>query len=175
MRASWRAGESLRRLTLVGRPLFAGLVKQLTSLDIPFLSAEEVLSGPLHARCDLVLDALFGFSFRGEPKPPFDALLAALCCEPGTPPVASIDIPSGWDVEAGDVGGGGIKPDLLVSLTAPKLGVKDFAGRHHFLGGRFVPPAIATRFSLRLPAFRGSQQCVRMPPPGRADADELRR
>jgi NAD(P)H-hydrate epimerase len=45
-------------------------------------------------RYDLVVDALFGFSFRGAPRPPFDALLGALGGS-GTPPVASIDIPSG--------------------------------------------------------------------------------
>ncbi len=32
---------------------------------------------------------------------------------------------------------------MLVSLTAPKLGARFFDGRFHYLGGRFVPPAIA--------------------------------
>ena len=31
----------------------------------------------------------------------------------------------------------GLEPDVLVSLTAPKAGAKEFRGRH-FLGGRFV-------------------------------------
>lgn len=70
--------------------------------------------------------------------------------------VVSVDIPSGWDVEKGptvrDVDQKGdqqqgesgkdkvpvLVPDVLISLTAPKLGVKAFKGRH-FLGGRFVP------------------------------------
>ena len=30
------------------------------------------------------------------------------------PAIASIDIPSGWHVEEGDVNGDGIKPDMLV-------------------------------------------------------------
>lgn len=73
----------------------------------------------------------------------------------------SVDIPSGWDVEKGRVeltrtaGDGGdreeklsvseegegfkwLEPDVLVSLTAPKEGVRSFTGRH-FLGGRFIP------------------------------------
>jgi hypothetical protein len=29
--------------------------------------------------------------------------------------------------------------------------------------GRFVPPAIAAKYALRLPAFPGTAQCVRMP------------
>ena len=32
------------------------------------------------------------------------------------PPIVSVDIPSGWHVEEGDVSGGGIKPDMLVSI-----------------------------------------------------------
>jgi NAD(P)H-hydrate epimerase len=32
------------------------------------------------------------------------------------PPIVSVDIPSGWHVEEGDVNGGGIKPDMLVSI-----------------------------------------------------------
>lgn len=58
------------------------------------------------------------------------------------PPIISVDIPSGWDVEGGDVTGEGMQPDMLVSLTAPKRGTRDFKGRFHYLGGRFVPPAI---------------------------------
>jgi NAD(P)H-hydrate epimerase len=53
-------------------------------------------------------------------------------------PIVSVDIPSGWDVEAGNDAGVGLNPDVLVSLTAPKEGVRTFRGQH-FLGGRFVP------------------------------------
>lgn len=45
-----------------------------------------------------------------------------------------------WDVERGDVSGGGLRPHMLVSLTAPKLCAQQFGGSHHYLGGRFVPP-----------------------------------
>lgn len=37
-----------------------------------------------------------------------------------------------------------------------------FRGRHHFLGGRFIPPGIATKYSLTLPPYPGSEQCVRL-------------
>ena len=42
--------------------------------------------------------------------------------------------------------GTAMRPELLVSLTAPKLGAGTFNGPHHFLGGRFVPPAIAEEY-----------------------------
>ena len=40
-------------------------------------------------------------------------------------------------VEKGNVDGVGLNPDVLVSLTLPKLGSREFKGRH-FLGGRFM-------------------------------------
>ena len=55
-----------------------------------------------------------------------------------------------------------MRPELLVSLTAPKLGAKTFKGPHHFVGGRFVPPAIAEEFELVLPQYMGSDQCARV-------------
>ena len=145
----------------VDKPLFVGLKRQLVQLSVPFLSVDEVLSLPLHGRFDVILDALFGFSFSGSPRPPFDALLAALASQRPLPLLVSVDLPSGWSVEEGDVDGKGIRPDALVSLTAPKKGVRGFEGTH-FLGGRFVPPAIRERYHLHLPAYPGAAQCVRL-------------
>jgi NAD(P)H-hydrate epimerase len=51
---------------------------------------------------------------------------------------------------------------MLVSLTAPKRCARGFQGRHHYLGGRFVPPSIADKFGLRLPPYPGAAQCVRL-------------
>jgi hypothetical protein len=47
-----------------------------------------------------------------------------------------------WSVEAGDESGTGLRPHMLVSLTTPKLCARQFAGAHHYLGGRFVPPQV---------------------------------
>lgn len=52
---------------------------------------------------------LSGFSFHGSPRPPFDSVLRALKAH-DAPPVLSVDIPSGWDVEQGDVNGDGLRP-----------------------------------------------------------------
>lgn len=46
---------------------------------------------------DLVLDAMFGFGFKGDPRPPFDVILKDLS-KGGATPVVSIDVPSGWSV-----------------------------------------------------------------------------
>lgn len=93
----------------------------------------------------MILDAIFGFSFHPPARAPFDTALR-LIGESGLP-IVSVDIPSGWDVDKGpqEVKTEGdernelsaLRPQVLVSLTAPKQGAKAFQGRH-FLGGRFV-------------------------------------
>ncbi|CAM9918392.1 unnamed protein product [Discosporangium mesarthrocarpum] len=109
---------------------------------------------------DVVLDAVFGFSFSGAPRPPFDTILESL--KRSQTPVVSVDIPSGWSVDEGDVSGGGFQPQMLISLTAPKMSARFFTGPHHFLGGRFVPPGIAVKYNLQLPSYPGTEQCVRL-------------
>ena len=57
----------------------------------------------------------------GAPRPPFDDLIRRMIClhsygqtRQKPPVIVSVDIPSGWHVEEGDVDGEGIKPDMLV-------------------------------------------------------------
>ncbi len=56
----------------------------------------------------------------------------------------------------------GIQPEVLVSLTAPKLCAKLFRGKRHFLGGRFVPPDLAKKYQLDLPPYPGTEPCVEL-------------
>ena len=134
------------------------MVKQCECLDeAMFVDAESALSTEL-ARCDVVLDAIFGFSFRGEPREPFKSVLSAL--QRSGKLIVSVDIPSGWDVEKGAPPHESLEPDMLVSLTAPKRCALGFKGSHHYLGGRFVPPEITQKYDLVLPSYEGSKQCV---------------
>jgi NAD(P)H-hydrate epimerase len=55
--------------------------------------------------------------------------LQALAPAAAPPPIVAVDIPSGWDVEAGDAAGSGMRPAVLVSLTAPKLAARHFTVR----------------------------------------------
>ncbi|KAJ3129545.1 NAD(P)H-hydrate epimerase [Nowakowskiella sp. JEL0407] len=134
------------------KQLFKNLVTQCTLLNIPF---GESITEELK-QSDLVLDAIFGFSFSGNIRSPFDQIIDEL--KNTEIPIVSVDIPSGWDVEKGNPGNG-INPAMLVSLTAPKLGAKDFKG-HHYLGGRFIPPDLANKWELDLPKYPGTEQVV---------------
>lgn len=51
---------------------------------------------------------------------------------------------------------------MLISLTAPKMCAKDFKGRYHYLGGRFVPPALENKYNLNLPKYEGTDCVVKL-------------
>ncbi|RXG55849.1 NAD(P)H-hydrate epimerase [Armadillidium vulgare] len=106
-----------------------------------------------------VVDALFGFSFKPPVRPLFEPILDAL--SQTKVPVASVDIPSGWNVETGPPSdAASLNPDMLISLTAPKLCSKYFKGRFHYLGGRFVPPKLEEKYELNLPSYEAADQVV---------------
>jgi len=112
------------------------------------------------------VDALFGFSFRPpvrEDFVPFMNLMTTWATQNHVP-VVSVDIPSGWDVEKGPPTDGtlAINPETLVSLTAPKLCAKSFKGLYHFLGGRFVPAKLATKYKLDLPDYRDTECIIQL-------------
>lgn len=71
----------------------------------------------------------------------------------------SVDIPSGWDVETGPPEGG-IQPEMLISLTAPKKSAEHFKGKYHYLGGRFVPPKLEEKYGMNLPKYPGTDCCI---------------
>lgn len=139
------------------------LQTQCDNMKIPTLPPTNDLE-PLRSALrssDLILDAIFGFSFQGPIRAPFDVALS-LIAQSGLP-VVSVDIPSGWDVEKGNAEGVSVlNPDMLVSLTAPKEGVKGFKGRH-FLGGRFITKSLEEKHELNLPLYPGSDQIVELP------------
>ncbi len=139
------------------KQLFTNLRTQVAKMGIEFVqeppSAEEV-----DRSYDLVIDALFGFSFVPPVRESFAPILNSLL-QLRAAKIVAVDIPSGWNVETGPGEGGGIKPDCLISLTAPKLCAKFFEGRFHFLGGRFVPKSLESKYQLSLPSYPGTD-CV---------------
>ncbi|KFG64259.1 putative apolipoprotein A-I binding protein [Toxoplasma gondii RUB] len=137
------------------KALFENLMKQLRNHRVPV----TVEAPPDLRDFHLIVDSIFGFSFKGFVRPPFDAVLHAL--KTSNIPVLSVDIPSGWDVEKGNVTGEGLEPQYLISLTAPKLCAKHFK-KVHFVGGRFVPESMVEKYQLVLPEYPGIQGVVRI-------------
>jgi len=75
-----------------------------------------------------------GFSFSGEVREPFPAVIKAL--QETKLSVTSVDAPSSWDIENGPPSSGlgsSFMPTALVSLTAPKPLVKYFNSQIKFI------------------------------------------
>ncbi|KYQ47813.1 hypothetical protein ALC60_13158 [Trachymyrmex zeteki] len=108
----------------------------------------------------IVVDALLGFNFRPPVREPFVRIIDML--KNTSVPICSVDIPSGWDVERGPPEDGGIRPQMLISLTAPKMCASKFDGKFHYLGGRFVPKKLESQYNLNLPKYAGTDLVVRL-------------
>lgn len=111
--------------------LFVNLVAQCLDLGIPIESKLPESFDDFQ----ILVDGIFGFSFHGPAKQPFDEIIARLATS--QVPVLSIDVPSGWDVEDGDIFETNFMPTGLISLTAPKKCARSYLGVH-YLGGRYT-------------------------------------
>ena len=83
---------------------------------------------------DVVVDALFGTGFHGEPRPEAAELIARI--NAAAAPVVSVDVPSGVDASTGEIAGAAVEADLTVTFHAPKVGLVVAPGRFH--AGRLV-------------------------------------
>ena len=52
-------------------------------------------------------------------------------------------------------------PDMVISLTLPKLCLKNYKGVH-YLAGRFIPESVFKKFNLIRPIFNGRELIKRL-------------
>ena len=76
---------------------------------------------------DLIIDALFGTGFRGEPRPDAAALIERI--NAAGVPVVSVDIPSGVDASTGEVPGAAVRAQVTVTMHGRKVGLVVAPGR----------------------------------------------
>ncbi|AMD19187.1 HBR286Cp [Eremothecium sinecaudum] len=146
-------------------PFYGQLVQQLQYFKIPVLSMEDNWKCYLDENTTLcVVDAIFGFSFKPPSREPFSEILTELKKRDQAVPIVAVDIPSGWDVDNGPVHEKCIIPNLLVSLTAPKLCAQKTDPRltTHYVGGRFVPESLARKYSLEEFLYPGIDHVLRL-------------
>jgi hydroxyethylthiazole kinase-like uncharacterized protein yjeF len=78
---------------------------------------------------DVVIDALFGTGFRGEPRDDAARLISRI--NDADAPVVAVDLPSGVDASTGEVAGAVVDADVTVTMHAPKVGLVVAPGRFH--------------------------------------------
>ncbi|XP_012217398.1 NAD(P)H-hydrate epimerase [Linepithema humile] len=143
--------------------LYERLLHQCMENDIPILEnqyIEKAMDLTILHKYTIIIDALLGFSFKPPVREPFVCIINML--KNTTIPICSIDIPSGWDVENGPSEEDAIKPQMLISLTAPKMCASKFQGRFHYLGGRFVPKKLESQYNLNLPKYVGTDFVIQL-------------
>ncbi|CAG8422421.1 unnamed protein product [Penicillium salamii] len=138
--------------------LYQRLKTQLQNLSIPFIATEDFSTSLKQS--DLLVDAIFGFSFGGPLREPFPSIVSQI--ESATIPVLSVDAPSSWDIQGGppkEGPGAKFMPSALISLSAPKPCVAFYKGRH-FIGGRFLTKGLTDKYGLDLPQYQGVDQVL---------------
>lgn len=91
-------------------------------------------SAELEPEADVVIDALFGTGFRGEPRAEAAELIGRINAHGGR--VVAVDIPSGVDASTGEVPGAAVRADVTVTMHGPKVGLVVAPGR--YLAGEVV-------------------------------------
>ncbi|WP_077597338.1 NAD(P)H-hydrate epimerase, partial [Olsenella urininfantis] len=99
---------------------------QSVGVDIVVAPPRPDLEGLL-LRADVVLDAMLGTGFHGEPRAPFDIWIEALN-ESGAR-VVSVDVPSGLSAQTGLEAGACVAADLTVTMLVLKPGLLSDRGR----------------------------------------------
>jgi ADP-dependent NAD(P)H-hydrate dehydratase / NAD(P)H-hydrate epimerase len=83
---------------------------------------------------DVVVDALFGTGFHGEPRPDAAKLIERM--NEADAPVVAVDVPSGVDASSGEIASVAVEAELTVTFHGRKLGLVIAPGR--FQAGRVV-------------------------------------
>ena len=91
-------------------------------------SARVAEDGSLEG-ADIVIDALFGTGFHGDPREEAARLIEAINASPA--PVVSVDLPSGVDASTGEVAGACVDAELTVTFHGLKVGLAVAPGRFH--------------------------------------------
>jgi hydroxyethylthiazole kinase-like uncharacterized protein yjeF len=87
-------------------------------------SGERDLGDP-----DVIVDALFGTGFSGEPRQEAAALIEAM--NAAGAPILAIDLPSGVDASTGEVAGAAVQAAVTVTFHGVKVGLAVAPGRFH--------------------------------------------
>jgi hydroxyethylthiazole kinase-like uncharacterized protein yjeF len=86
-------------------------------------TAEEGTAG------EVLIDALFGTGFHGEPRPDAARLIKELNASGS--PVVAVDLPSGVDADTGEVAGAAVRAAVTVTMHGSKVGLEVAPGRFH--------------------------------------------
>jgi ADP-dependent NAD(P)H-hydrate dehydratase / NAD(P)H-hydrate epimerase len=119
-------------------------------VDVLLLAAGEDLRGDARANFDrlpdpaprqfdaaalsgatVIVDAILGTGFAGEPRDPARSAIAAINQAAGDAVVIACDVPSGVDASTGEIAGDAVHADVTVTFAAAKPGLWISPGKTH--------------------------------------------
>lgn len=112
---------------------------------------------------DLVVDALLGYSLRGNPQGRVAELIEWANAQPV--PILSLDTPSGLDVTSGRTGTPCVRATATLTLGLPKTGLLHASEVGElYLADISIPPKVYERLGVRVPVLFASGQILRIAP-----------
>ncbi len=125
------------------------------------MGVEVTGEGPPSGDADLVIDAMVGYSLRGDPRGAVADYIAWITTQRA--PVLSVDVPSGFDALGGVLRTPHVTAAATLTLAAPKRGL-DVCGAagEIYVGDISVPSRVYDRFGVSVPSPFGGDWVVRV-------------
>jgi hydroxyethylthiazole kinase-like uncharacterized protein yjeF len=99
------------------------------AVDVLQLARRDAVVADDVAGADVIIDALFGTGFHGEPRE--DAARKIEAINAAGAPVVAVDLPSGVNASTGEVAGAGVDATVSVTMHGRKVGLEVAPGRFH--------------------------------------------
>jgi NAD(P)H-hydrate epimerase len=118
--------------------------------QLSILERMRVSIGTEPSASDLILDALVGYSLRGDPRTRAARLIR--WANEQEAPVCSLDVPSGLDATTGDVRDPCIRATATLTLALPKTGLASASGvvGELYLADISIPPELYSGLGIRV-------------------------
>ncbi len=154
------------KLKLVSSASLKSQKKENSHLRLTFAHETKKLN---FSNFHLIIDALFGFSLKGNPRPPANKIIEQILCssfgsaqddkftQSRKVPVLSVDVPSGLDVHDGSVTNPTARANYTVALGMLKKGFEehqDIIGKV-YLGDLGIPGEAYRDIGYEAPDFEG--------------------
>jgi len=132
----------------------------LQRMGIPILDSASHL--PL--TCDLILDAIIGYSLSGSPRGAAAELIRWANAQPA--PILALDTPSGLDLTSGTIHDPTIRAAATLTLALPKMGLlqpeaKPFVGEL-YLADISVPRELYAKMGIAVPPIFAERDIIQV-------------
>ena len=104
------------------------------------------------SRADMIIDALFGYGLRGDPRPEVAVWIEK--ANAAGKPVLALDAPSGLDTTSGTAGNPTVRADATMTLALPKVGLMNPSASQYigslYLADISVPSGLYRKMGLEV-------------------------